>query len=170
MGHYPDPPILAFFRFPCFFRFPIFLAFSCVFPSFSKDFRGSAKRETLAFFGEKPLLFRKKSKGWRVRVSFPIFRLFFPIFRGRASGGRNPYFSFLFQAGGPKLPTGSQNKAILAFPGFPGKAAGKLTIPIQFIHSIVRSKVRRWEFIWGSTVPDPLMTVILKGLQIRSGP
>ena len=56
----PDPPILAFFRFPCFFRFPIFLAFSCVFPSFSKDFRGSAKRKTLAFFGEKPLLFPKK--------------------------------------------------------------------------------------------------------------
>ena len=50
---YPAPPNLAFvyFRFPCFFRFPISLAFLCVFPFFSKDFRGSAKRKTLAFFG-----------------------------------------------------------------------------------------------------------------------
>ena len=57
----PDPPILAFFDFLAFFRFPIFLAFSCVFPSFSKDFRASAKRETLAFFwGKNPCFFQKK--------------------------------------------------------------------------------------------------------------
>ena len=37
------------------------------FPSFSKDFRGSAKRKTLAFLGENPCFFQK-SKGWRVRV------------------------------------------------------------------------------------------------------
>ena len=36
--------------------FPFFF---CVFPSFSKDFRGSAKRKPL-LFGEKPLLFPKK--------------------------------------------------------------------------------------------------------------
>ena len=38
----------------------------CVFPLFSKDFRGSAKRKTLAFFGENPCFFQK-SKDWRVR-------------------------------------------------------------------------------------------------------
>ena len=54
----PDPPILAFFR------FPIFVAFLGVFPS--KEFRGSAKRETLAFLGVS-LAFFQKSKGWRVR-------------------------------------------------------------------------------------------------------
>ena len=58
----PDPPILAFFDFLAFFRFPIFLAFSCVFPSFSKDFRASAKRETLSFLGEKTLAFSKKAR------------------------------------------------------------------------------------------------------------
>ena len=43
------------------FSFPIFLAFFlCVFPLFSKNFRGSAKRKTLAFLGGKPLLFPKK--------------------------------------------------------------------------------------------------------------
>ena len=44
----------------------LFLAFSCVFPLFSKDFRGSAKRKTLAFLGENPCFFQK-SKDWRVR-------------------------------------------------------------------------------------------------------
>ena len=62
----PDPPILAFFDFLAFFRFPISLAFLCVFPFFSKDFRGSAKRKTLAFFGGFPCFFQE-SKGWRVR-------------------------------------------------------------------------------------------------------
>ena len=52
----------CFFQFPCFFRFPISLAFLCVFPLFSKDFRGSAKRRTLAFFGKKPLLSPKKAR------------------------------------------------------------------------------------------------------------
>ena len=55
-----------FFRFPCFFRFATLL-FLCIFPSFSKDFRVSAKRKTLAFFGKSPCFFQK-SKGWRVRV------------------------------------------------------------------------------------------------------
>ena len=68
-GAYPDPPNPCFFQFPCFFRFPIFLAFLCVFPLFSKDFRGSAKRKTLAFLGKNPCFFQK-SKDWRVRVDF----------------------------------------------------------------------------------------------------
>ena len=86
MENYPDPPILAFFDFLAFFRFPIFLAFFVRFPSFSKDFRGSAKfsdcpcfffvrfpslskdfrgsakRKTLAFFGGKTLCFFHKKK------------------------------------------------------------------------------------------------------------
>ena len=56
----PDPRILAFFDFLAFFRFPISLAFLCVFPFFSKDFRGSAKRKTLVFFSGFPLHFPKK--------------------------------------------------------------------------------------------------------------
>ena len=63
----PDPPILAFFCFPRFFRFAVFLAFLCVSRFFSRDFRGSAGREILAFFGAS-LLFCQKSKDWRVRV------------------------------------------------------------------------------------------------------
>ena len=51
---------LLFFDFLAFFVFRFSLLFLCDFPSFSKDFRGSAKRETLAFWGEKPLLFPKK--------------------------------------------------------------------------------------------------------------
>ena len=47
------------FRFLCFFCFPIFLAFFVRF-AFSKDLRGSAKRNTLAFWRKKPLLFPKK--------------------------------------------------------------------------------------------------------------
>ena len=39
-----------------------------VFPFFSKDFRGSAKRKALVFFGVSLFFFAKKSKGWRVRV------------------------------------------------------------------------------------------------------
>ena len=61
------------FRFPCFFRFPIFLAFLGVFPLFSKDFRGSAKRKTLAFLGKNPCFFQK-SKDWRVRATtYPLY-------------------------------------------------------------------------------------------------
>ena len=64
---FPDPPTLAFFNFLAFFRFPISLAFLVRFSFLSKDFRGSAKRKTLAFFGIS-LVFFQKSKGWRVRV------------------------------------------------------------------------------------------------------
>ena len=59
----PDPPILAFFDFLAFFCYPIFLAFLCVFPLFSKDFRGSAKRKTLAFLGKSPCFFQKARIG-----------------------------------------------------------------------------------------------------------
>ena len=61
---------LLFFRFfPCFFGL-IFL---------SKDFGGSAKRETLAFLVGFPcfFFFLKKSKGWRVRVSVVCWLLSF---------------------------------------------------------------------------------------------
>ena len=47
----PDPPILAFFRFPCFLFFRCSFLFFVHFSSFSKDFRGSAKRKPLLFFG-----------------------------------------------------------------------------------------------------------------------
>ena len=53
--NHPDPP-------PCLFCSPFSLAFLCVFPSFSKDFRGSAKRKTLVFF-EVSLVFSKKKQG-----------------------------------------------------------------------------------------------------------
>ena len=66
---YPDPPILAFLVFLAFFVFRFPSLFLGVLPLFSKDFRGSAKRKTLAFFRGFPLLFFQKSKGWRVRVS-----------------------------------------------------------------------------------------------------
>ena len=63
----------------CFFRFPIFLAFfvrifpfssrilgvPCIFPSFSRDFRGSAKGDPLLLSGFP--FFLRRSKGWRVR-------------------------------------------------------------------------------------------------------
>ena len=64
----PDPPSLAFVDFLAFFGFPISLAFLCVFPFFSKDFRGSATRETLVFFGVS-LAFFQKSKGPWVLVA-----------------------------------------------------------------------------------------------------
>ena len=57
--------LFSFSDFPCFFL--------CAFPLFSKDFRGSAKRTTLAFLGKNPCFFQK-SKDWRVRV-FYFFRL-----------------------------------------------------------------------------------------------
>ena len=66
---HPDRPFcLALFDFLVFlvFRFP--LLFGCVFPSLSKDFRGSAKRKTLVFFGVSPFFFSKKNKGCRVRA------------------------------------------------------------------------------------------------------
>ena len=49
------------------FCFPISLVFLWGFPFFSKDFRDSAKRKTLAFLGVSLASFRQ-SKGWRVRV------------------------------------------------------------------------------------------------------
>ena len=58
----PDPPILAFLDFLAFFVFRFSLSFLCVFPFFSKDFRGSAKRRTLAFCGAS-LLLKKKKQG-----------------------------------------------------------------------------------------------------------
>ena len=54
----PDPPILAFFDFLAFFVVR-FCFFFCAF-SFSKDFRGSAKRKTLSFFGVSLACFQKK--------------------------------------------------------------------------------------------------------------
>ena len=65
---FPDPPILAFFDFLAFFVFRFSLLFCAFFLLFSKDFRVSAKRKTLAFFWGKTLAFSKKSKDWRVRV------------------------------------------------------------------------------------------------------
>ena len=60
----PDPPFfLAFFNFLAFFVFRFSsLFFLCVFPSFSKDFGGSAKRKTLALFGVS-LAFVSKKQG-----------------------------------------------------------------------------------------------------------
>ena len=49
------------FLFSLLFSFSVLLlAFLCVFPLFSKDFRGSAKRRTLAFFRGFPCFFPKK--------------------------------------------------------------------------------------------------------------
>ena len=45
----PDPPILAFFGFPCFFSFSVIPCFFVCFPFLSKDFAGSAKRKPLLF-------------------------------------------------------------------------------------------------------------------------
>ena len=56
----PDPPILAFFDFLAFFVCRFSLLFRCVFPFFSKDFRISAKRKTLAFFRGFPSFFPEK--------------------------------------------------------------------------------------------------------------
>ena len=56
-GNSPDPPTLAFLV----FRFSLF--FLCLFPSFSKDFRGSAKRKTLALFRATLCSRKKKGKG-----------------------------------------------------------------------------------------------------------
>ena len=47
--------LFSFSDFPC--------CFVALFPFFSRDFKGSAKRKTLAFFGVSLV----KSKGWRAR-------------------------------------------------------------------------------------------------------
>ena len=78
------------------FSFSDFLAFSCVFPSFSKDFRGSAKRKTLACLGKNPCFFQK-SKVWRVRVQNP--QLGCQISRDDFWG----FFDFLILIAFPKL-------------------------------------------------------------------
>ena len=49
-----------FFRFPRFFCFAVFLVFLCVFALFSKDFKASAGRKILAFFGGSSLFLPKK--------------------------------------------------------------------------------------------------------------
>ena len=58
--------VLAFFDFLAFFVFRFSAFLGGVFPFFSKNFRDSAKRKTLAFFGVSLAVFRK-SKGWRIR-------------------------------------------------------------------------------------------------------
>ena len=58
----PDPPILASFDFLAFFVFRFSLLFCAFFP-FSRDFRGSAKRKTLAFLGKNPCFFQKARIG-----------------------------------------------------------------------------------------------------------
>ena len=55
--HFPDPPILAFFDFIFFSDFPCFFD---RFPFLSMDFRGSAKRITLVFWGVSLAFFQKK--------------------------------------------------------------------------------------------------------------
>ena len=55
-----DPPILAFCDFLALFVFRFFWLFWGVFPLFSKDFRGSAKRKTLALFRGFPCFFSSK--------------------------------------------------------------------------------------------------------------
>ena len=55
-----EPRGPCFFRFPRFFRSAVFLAFLCVFALFSKDFKGSAGRKILAFFGASSLFLPKK--------------------------------------------------------------------------------------------------------------
>ena len=57
---FSDPLTLAFFDFLAFFVFRFSSLFFVRFPSFSEDFRGSAKRQTPCDFGENPLLFPKK--------------------------------------------------------------------------------------------------------------
>ena len=68
-------PSNPFFLIPLLFCFPIFLAFLgvcvCVFPSFSKDFRGSAKRKDPCLFSGVPLLISQK----KPRVGGSGFRI-----------------------------------------------------------------------------------------------
>ena len=67
---YPDPLILAFF----FFDFlPFFVL--CVSPSYSTDFRGSAKRKTLFFVEVSLSPSPKKNKGWRCILSVLSVRI-----------------------------------------------------------------------------------------------
>ena len=61
-SHNPDPPILAFFVFLAFFVLRFSLLFCVYFPFFSKDFKGSAEKDILAFFGLFPCFFAKKAR------------------------------------------------------------------------------------------------------------
>ena len=66
--------LFLFSDFPCFFvRFPLF----------SKDFRGSAKRKTLAFLGKNPCFFSKKARIGGSGCMQNIYRNFFAGGRGR---------------------------------------------------------------------------------------
>ena len=76
----PDPPTLAFFDFLVFFLFRLSLLVLSVFPFFSKDLRGSAKRKTLCFFRGVSLAYFKIA---RVGGSGP----------GGGSGSGFPFFS-----------------------------------------------------------------------------
>ena len=59
----PDPPFSSLFSFSSLFCFAVFLAFLCVFALFSKDFKGSAGRKILAFFGASSLFCQKAGIG-----------------------------------------------------------------------------------------------------------
>ena len=61
----------AFFDFLAFFVFRFPLLFLRVFPSFSKEFRGSPKRKTLAFFGVSLALLGLKGQGVQIRAPTP---------------------------------------------------------------------------------------------------
>ena len=56
------------FRFPYCFCFRFSLLFLCTFPLIARDFKGSVKRKTLAFFVVFLVFFIQTSKGWRLRV------------------------------------------------------------------------------------------------------
>ena len=62
MNENPDPHFLTFLDFRACLLFKEFLAFLSVFPSFSKDFRGSEEMENPCFLGGFPCLFPKKPK------------------------------------------------------------------------------------------------------------
>ena len=65
---FPWPSKPCLFRFPWFFRFVVSFFCWCVSPFFSRDFKGSAEREILAFCGAS-LPFCQKQQGLAVPVS-----------------------------------------------------------------------------------------------------
>ena len=113
---FPDPAILAVFDFLAFFvsRFPLLF---CAF-FLSKDFRGSAKRKALAFFRASLALFKKKSKGWRVRVE--IAAIVILRFGHLSPGASRPQGSKKAQAESQTSQTYQfPDPPVLAFFGFP---------------------------------------------------
>ena len=66
----PDPPILAFLQLPCFFVFRFSLLCLCVFPSFSRDFRGLREEKTLSCFGVSLVFLNKARVGGSGNVFF----------------------------------------------------------------------------------------------------